>query len=77
MIEYIENFFNVKDYDKSNSDNLTVKIINKVEDLYGKKVKPYFRHKFDGDVDNHPMTLWHSEWQGHFPKIEIDFKLIE
>ena len=41
VIEYIENFFDVKDYDKNNNSNLTVKIIDKVEELYGKKIKPF------------------------------------
>jgi len=56
--------------------NETIKCNNNHELILanGKKVKPYFRHKFDGDVDDHHMTLWHSEWQGHFPKTEIDFK---
>ena len=40
----------------------------------GKKNKPHFRHKNTEDMDTHPMTEWHSEWQGNFPTTEIDFK---
>lgn len=40
----------------------------------GKKNKPHFRHKNLGDMYNNPMTEWHAEWQGNFPKTEIEFK---
>jgi len=66
VIEYIENFFDVKDYDKDNVDNLTVKIINKVEELYGKKIKPYpnavqmVAYQFETGTGCHV----HSDWGG-------------
>ena len=66
MIEYIENFFDVKDYDKNNPGNLTVEIINKVEELYGKKIKPFpsavhmaAYHFTPGEECN-----LHSDWEG-------------
>jgi hypothetical protein len=43
----------------------------------GKIKKPYFRHKNNEDVDgNNPMTKWHCEWQGNFPKTERPFPKI-
>lgn len=66
MIEYIENFFDVKDYDKNNPGNLTVKIINKVEELYGKKIKPFSNavqmvaYQFETGTGCHV----HSDWAG-------------
>jgi len=36
-------------------------------------VKPHFRHKNNCDVGGNPTTLWHSEWQSHFPITERCF----
>jgi hypothetical protein len=38
------------------------------------KRKPHFRHKHATDLDGHPMTQWHAEWQSNFPVTEIPFK---
>lgn len=35
--------------------------------------KKHFRHKNSSDMEGHPMTPWHAEWQGHFPVTEITF----
>lgn len=40
---------------------------------YGPKRKPHFRHKNSCDVGGNPMTLWHCEWQSHFPTTEVSF----
>lgn len=40
----------------------------------GLKNRPYFRHKNSCDLDPHPMTKWHCEWQGNFPNTEIEYK---
>jgi len=37
------------------------------------KKRPHFRHKHTEDMDNHPMTEWHAEWQSHFQEHEIPF----
>jgi len=76
---YIKNkLIEIGDYihNENKYKNKIIKCANNHELILakGKIVKPYFRHKFDGDVDDHPMTLWHSEWQGYFPKTEIEFK---
>lgn len=42
----------------------------------GKKNKPHFRHKNNEDMDSYPMTEWHAEWQGNFPIIEVEYKII-
>jgi hypothetical protein len=34
----------------------------------------HFRHKHRGDLEGHPMTEWHIEWQSNFPDTEIEFK---
>ena len=36
----------------------------------GEKRKPHFRHKNSNDVGGNPMTLWHCDWQSHFPITE-------
>ena len=36
--------------------------------------RPHFRHKHSYDIEGHPMTQWHSEWQSNFPDTEIEFK---
>ena len=40
----------------------------------GSTKKSHFRHKYTGDVESNPMSIWHSEWQSHFPITEIEFK---
>lgn len=37
------------------------------------KRKPHFRHKHSADMQGHPMTQWHAEWQSNFPVTEIPF----
>lgn len=37
----------------------------------GKKNRAHFRHKNIGDMGGQPMTMWHCEWQSHFPITEI------
>jgi hypothetical protein len=34
----------------------------------------HFRHKHKGDLEGHPMTPWHIEWQSNFPDTEVEFK---
>jgi len=34
----------------------------------------YFRHKNKNDLEGHPMTEWHSEWQSYFPVTEKPFR---
>ena len=34
----------------------------------------HFRHKHRSDLEGHPMTAWHIEWQSNFPHTEIEFK---
>ena len=36
----------------------------------GNKNMAHFRHKNSNDVGGNPMTLWHCEWQSHFPITE-------
>lgn len=36
----------------------------------GNKNIAHFRHKNSNDVGGNPMTLWHCEWQSHFPITE-------
>lgn len=36
--------------------------------------KCHFKHKNKDDVDYHPMTNWHSEWQSHFINTEVDIE---
>jgi hypothetical protein len=38
--------------------------------------KKHFRHKHASDVSGKPMTEWHAEWQGNFPKTEVSFPRI-
>lgn len=39
------------------------------------KIKPtYFRHRNPEDTSGDPMTVWHAEWQSHFPKTEVVHK---
>jgi len=40
----------------------------------GKINAPYFRHRNPEDTSGDPMTVWHAEWQSHFPKIEVVHK---
>ena len=42
----------------------------------GIKNKPHLRHKNNEDLDSHPMTEWHCEWQGNFPITEVEYKII-
>jgi HEPN domain-containing protein len=35
--------------------------------------KKHFRHKNSSDMEGHPMSAWHAEWQGRFPQTEIIF----
>jgi hypothetical protein len=39
--------------------------------------KHHFRHKHSCDVNNSPLSEWHSEWQSHFKYIEVQFPLRE
>lgn len=41
--------------------------------VYPKDRKSYFRHKNRNDMEGHPMTEWHAEWQSHFPITEKQF----
>jgi hypothetical protein len=36
--------------------------------------KKHFRHKNSSDMEGHPMSAWHAEWQGRFPVTEITYK---
>lgn len=36
--------------------------------------KKHFRHKNSSDMEGHPMSQWHAEWQGRFPVTEITYK---
>lgn len=36
--------------------------------------RPHFRHKHKGDLEGHPMTEWHCEWQSNFPITEQPFR---
>lgn len=40
----------------------------------GSRNRPHFRHKHDADLEGHPMTIWHAEWQSHFPNTEVTFR---
>jgi len=37
---------------------------------HGNIVVPYFRHHNPEDTSGNPMTVWHAEWQSHFPHTE-------
>ena len=39
----------------------------------GNKNIAHFRHKNSNDVGGNPMTLWHCEWQSHFPITETTY----
>ena len=68
------NQIHVDDYIKTNNK---IKILcQKGHELIlvnGEKRRPHFRHKNSCDVGGNPMTLWHIEWQSHFPIIEVCF----
>lgn len=61
---------------KNNTPELKIKCKNGHSLVFanGLKNKPHFRHKNADDVDTHPMTEWHCEWQGNFPNTEIEYK---
>ncbi len=73
---------NIHDYiDRYHNDkaaNPSIKCL-KGHDLVcvnGKINAPHFRHKNSDDVGGDPMTAWHCDWQGCFPKTEVPFPKI-
>ena len=64
--EYIENI---------NSNKSKILCCNQHELVFanGSQRKPYFKHKNRNDVVENPMTMWHLEWQSHFPVTEKSF----
>lgn len=37
--------------------------------------KSWFKHLNPEDTGGQPMTMWHAEWQSHFPHTEVPFKV--
>jgi competence CoiA-like predicted nuclease len=65
---------NIQDYiNNNNKQKITCEKGHELILANGEKNKPHFRHKNSCDVGGTPMTLWHIEWQSHFPITEVFF----
>jgi hypothetical protein len=64
----------IKTKNKASEHKIKCKNGHKLVCANGLKNKPHFRHKNTDDLDTHPMTEWHCEWQGNFPNTEIEYK---
>jgi len=65
---------NIQDYiNNNNKQKITCEKGHELILANGEKNKPHFRHKNSCDIGGNPMTLWHIEWQSHFPITEVCF----
>jgi hypothetical protein len=67
----------IDDYQNEQETNTIPKCIpcnHELVAVYPKDKRAHFRHKNKTDLEGHPMTEWHSEWQSHFPVTEKPFR---
>ena len=66
----------ISEYLEGNTERGTLRCIPNNHELISVNPmvrRPHFRHKHNSDMDTHPMTAWHAEWQSNFPVVEVPF----